>query len=302
MELSERSQVSIAQIVVFVPFLAVSVFLYVRHGFGRNAGWFFLLFFSLARIVGAALQLAAIAQPANVGLLFGALTLQGVGLSDLIIVLLALVKRALEGIEKARSSSVIQPRVLFWAELFVFVGVILGAVGGSTAGSHYAQTGVYTVSSLTQAGLGLTVAGFALLVAATAVAGLNVSDAEAGERRIVLAVAVALPFLLVRVVYSAVGTFGQDPAFRAATGDVNLLLGLAVVEEIFIVFVVLAVGVTLKVLPKPEGGEAPKFPGFFGRPRLDRGQRRERRRERRTRHRGDYELHRLSPHSYPPSV
>ncbi|KAI1110276.1 hypothetical protein F5Y14DRAFT_455206 [Nemania sp. NC0429] len=251
MGLTEHNGISIAQIVVFIPALAVSIFLCIRHGFGRNAGWLLIVIFSLARVIGASLQLATISQPANVSLYFGALTLQGIGLSNLIVALLALINRAVASIEKARSA-VINPRVLRVAQVVVLVALILGAVGGSNSGNQFAQTGEYVISPLTQAGTGLTIAGFVLLVLATVVVGMSVSHAEPGEKRVVGAVALCLPFLLVRLIYSAVGTYQPDSVFNSRTGDVNVFLGTAVVEEIIIVLILEAMGLTLNVLPKSE--------------------------------------------------
>ena len=249
MELTVHNNISIAQIVLYVPFLAVAIFLCIRHGFGSNAGWFFLVVFSLLRIIGAALQIAATAQPKNLGLFFGALTLQAIGLSDFIIMLLALIKRACESTERARSV-IVNPRVLYWSQLLVFVALILGIIGGTTAGSNYADTGMYKVSSLSQASVGLTIGGFVLLVLATAQLGFNVSHVDQGERRLVLAIALTLPFLLVRVLYQAVGTFDRNSEFNSVSGNVYVFLGTAVIEEIVIVLIVEAVGLTLQVRPK----------------------------------------------------
>ncbi|KAI1360644.1 hypothetical protein F5Y08DRAFT_44953 [Xylaria arbuscula] len=251
MELTVRNDISIAQIILYVPFLAISVFLCVRHGFGRNAGWFFLVIFSLLRIIGAALQIAASAQPNNIGLFFGALTLQGIGLSDFIVMLLALINRACESTETARNA-IVNPRVLRLAQLVVLVALILGIVGGTEAGSDYADTGMYKQSSLSQAGIGLTIAGFALLVLATAQLGFNVSQVDQGERRLVLAIALTLPFLLVRVLYGAIGTFDRNSAFNSVSGNPYVFLGTAVIEEIIIVVIVEAVGLTLQVRPKSD--------------------------------------------------
>ncbi|KAI1194066.1 hypothetical protein F5X97DRAFT_312000 [Nemania serpens] len=287
MGLTEHNNISIAQIVFFIPALAVSIFLCIRHGFGRNAGWFLLIIFSLARIVGASLQLATIAQPGNLSLYFGALTLQGVGLSDLIIVLLTLINRAVTSIEKARSA-VINPRVLRAAQLVVLVALILGAVGGSNSGTQFAKTGEYVVSPLTQAGTALTIAGFVLVVLATLIVGKNVSHAEPGEKRVVGAVALSLPFLLVRVIYSAVGTYQPNSAFNSRTGDVNIFLGTAVVEEIVIVFILEAMGLTLNVLPKSETS-APRS-SLLGHLANGRDNRRSRRDNRRSRRYDGYEM------------
>ncbi|TGJ78764.1 hypothetical protein E0Z10_g10008 [Xylaria hypoxylon] len=249
MELTVRNNISIAQIVLFLPFLAVAIILCVRHGFGSNAGWLFLVLFSLFRIVGASLQLAATANPRNIGLFVGALTLQSIGLSDFIIVLLALLNRALGSMKKGRNA-IVNPRVLFLSQLLVFVGVILGSVGGSNSGSRYAETGEYKTSTLTEAGISLTIAGFVLLVIATITVGLNVSYADPGEKRVVLAVALSLPFLLVRVIYSAAGTFNRNSVFNNVSGDAYVFLGTAVIEEIIIVLIIEAIGLTLQVRPK----------------------------------------------------
>ncbi|KAI1168057.1 hypothetical protein F5B18DRAFT_346534 [Nemania serpens] len=291
MGLTEHNGISIAQIVVFIPALAVSIFLSIRHGFGRNAGWFLLIIFSLARVVGASLQLATIAQPGNLSLYFGALTLQGVGLSDLIVVLLALINRAVTSIEKARSA-VINPNVLRGTQILVLVALILNAVGGSNSGTQFAQTGKYVVSPLTQAGIALTIAGFALLVFATFIVGKNVAHAEPGEKRIVGAVALSLPFLLVRLIYSAIGTYQPNSAFNSRTGDVNIFLGTAVIEEIIIVVILEAMGLTLNVLPKPEKSATES--SLLGRFADGRDHRRSRRGNHRARRYDGYEMPSMS--------
>src|ERR1700753_2608381 len=42
MGLTYRNGVSIAEIIVYVPSLAIAIFLCVRHGFARSSGWMFL--------------------------------------------------------------------------------------------------------------------------------------------------------------------------------------------------------------------------------------------------------------------
>lgn len=302
MELSEFNYISIVQILVYIPIFAASIILCLRHGWGSEAGWLLVVIFSISRVVGASLQLATIAQPHNIGLLFGAVTLQGVGVSDLIILLLSLIKRALVGIERARST-IIQPRVLSYTQLFVLVGVILTAVGGSNAGTHYAKTGEYEVSSLSEAGLALTLAGYALTLATTVVVGMNISHAEPGEKRLVLAVALSLPFLLVRLIYSAGDIFGHNPTFRLTTGSITIFLGLAVIEEIAIAVIVVIIGLTLQIRPKSD--LPPSEPGMLGKlyKRLQ-GRFQEQQEGRlgggRGGRRGRYAMQRLDPQGYAP--
>ncbi|KAI0202766.1 hypothetical protein F4808DRAFT_58208 [Astrocystis sublimbata] len=251
MELTAHNGISIVQIIFFVPFLLIAILLTIRHGIKRDAAWLFLVFFSLSRLIGASLQLATIAYPQKTSLQIGVFTLQSVGLSDLILMLLALLTRALTSMEKGRSA-VIQPRILWWIQFLVFVGVILNAIGGPSSSSSFAKTGVYKISNLSIAGTSLTIAGFALLVVATAIMALKVSYAEPGEKRLVLAVALSLPFLLVRVLYSAIGTFRPNSDFSLARGSIFIYLGTAVIEEIIIMLIVEIMGLTLQVLPKTD--------------------------------------------------
>ncbi|KAI5928740.1 hypothetical protein F4810DRAFT_645149 [Camillea tinctor] len=269
MALTELNNISIAEIVIYTPALLLAIFLAVRHGFGRNAGWLYLIVFSLARLLGAALQLATIADPRNLSLYIGSATLQTIGLSPLILVQLALLARAVESAGRhsapdgssVRTAGPVGPRQLRFVQLVVLVALILGIVGGNDAGSTYAETGTYSQgTSLSRAGIALMIAGYVLLVLATvAVAATQLSRIEAGERRVLLAVGLSLPFILVRLAYSAESVFGSNPDFNLLTGNHNVLLGMAVVMEMFVVAIVEAIGLTLQVRPKaksaaPSGG------------------------------------------------
>ncbi|KAI0793359.1 hypothetical protein C8Q75DRAFT_804178 [Abortiporus biennis] len=57
-KLDARGGVDIAEIIVYLFFLATSIILVLRYGFNRRAGWLPILIFSLIRIIGAALHLA----------------------------------------------------------------------------------------------------------------------------------------------------------------------------------------------------------------------------------------------------
>ncbi|KAI2626601.1 hypothetical protein GGR54DRAFT_591635 [Hypoxylon sp. NC1633] len=249
MALTERNNISIAQIVVFAPALLVATWLAVRHGFGRNAGWLYMILFSLARIIGAALQLATISDPTNTGLYIGALTLQSIGLSPLIMVQLSLIGRALGTLRKSTTSLVTEQRMRL-IHLVALVGLILGAVGGSQSSQSIGETGKYTPSSLSQAGIGLMIAAYVLLVLSTIVVATQISSVESGEKRLVLAVGLSLPFILVRLVYSAESILGNNPDFSQFSGNADIFLGMSVVMEMIVVVIVEGIGLTLKRIPK----------------------------------------------------
>ncbi len=213
-QLDAKDGVAIAQIVVYTPALAVAVLLASRHGFKRSAGWLYLVLFGIIRILGAALELATISDRENTSLIGGAATLQTIGLSPLILVMLALSSRVLTSVNASRTTF-LKPRMLQGVKLIVLVGLILGIVGGTklslriydaaVAAAKGANGGkiVYTIPEESQAGLGLMMAGYVLLVLIILLLATDVAAAAAGEKRILGAIAAALPFVLVRLIYSA---------------------------------------------------------------------------------------------------
>ncbi|KAK9799141.1 hypothetical protein SCARD494_02322 [Seiridium cardinale] len=252
MALTEHDNISIAEICVYTPSLIIAIFVSYRHGFGRSSGWLYLIIFSLARILGSALQLATISQPTNISLYVGAAILANIGLSPLILVQLGLLSRALTSIRKSVETFV-NERMIRLVQLLILVGLILSTIGGSQAGNGYADTGVYTVPTLSKAGMGLMIAGFILTVAAAIQVAMQISHAESGEKRLSLAVGLSLPFVLIRLAYAAASVYSQNPEFNQLTGDVNIQLGMSVVMEMIAIAIIEGVGLTLKRIPKYHG-------------------------------------------------
>jgi len=275
--LTELNRISIASICVYTPALVIAILLSIRHGFGRSAGWMYLILFSLIRIIGSALELATINDPTNIDLIIGASTLQNIGLSPLILVMLGLAGRVLESISHSRST-ILQPRMLRLVQMLVLVGLILGIVGGSKLGGIIGKnaasgqpTAAYKVPTESVAGLALMIAGYGILVIATCLLATQISAAEPGEKRLLLAVAVALPFVLVRLIFSAISTFDpSNPDFRRFGGSSrypDLLLGMAVIEEMIAIAIFEVVGLTLRKIPKGERktlGEAMPLGNYRG--------------------------------------
>ncbi|KAB5570753.1 hypothetical protein GE09DRAFT_1055545 [Coniochaeta sp. 2T2.1] len=256
--LTELSKISIAEIIVYTPSLAIATFLAVRHGFGRSSGWLYLIIFSLARVLGGALQLAAINDPANIGLLTGAATLQSIGISPLILCMLGLLSRVLESIRQTRDTFT-TPQMIRIVQIVVLVALILGIVGGSEMGDIVRDaiasgSTSYAVPTESVAGLALMMASFAILIIASGLTARQIGAAEPGEKRLLLAIALAAPFVLVRLVFAAVGTFGDHPDFRAFLGTdryPDLLVGMAVVMEMAAVAIFEGVGLTLRKVQRP---------------------------------------------------
>jgi hypothetical protein len=256
--LTELNKISIAQVIVYTPALAVAVLLAIRHGFGRSSGWFYLIIFSLVRILGGALQLATINDPSQTGLLVGANTLQSIGISPLILVMLGLLNRVLESIRLARDT-IVTPNMVRFVQIVILVGLILGIVGGSELGDVISDAIAsgnldYKMPTESVAGLALMIAGYVLLVVATAMTATQISSAEQGEKRVLLAIGLALPFVLVRLIFSSMATFSNNRDFRGFLGTSrypDLLVGMAVVMEMAAVAIFEIIGLTLQKVQRP---------------------------------------------------
>ena len=214
--------------------------------------------------------------------------------------LLGLLSRVLEGSVRDRNtgssssaSPVVRllgdPRAIRLVHFFMLLSLVLGAVGGSQA-ADAAQAGEnsghYRPGALSQAGAALMIAGYAVLAGLTVTcctvigfrgsgAGAEDDDDEGDERRLLLAIALSLPPLLVRLVYSAASTFtgGAGGVFGVFTGSTAVLVGMSVVMEMIVVTIVEAVGLTVKKQQRKSGASGtgagakhvamPSAPGGF---------------------------------------
>ena len=241
--LSYLNGVFIAVFIFYVPALAIAALLAWRHGFGRSSGWFYLILFSLIRLVEACFNFATINDPTNISLYIGFDVLQHIGLSPLELVCLGLLSRVISSINKNKAT-IIHPRQMKLIQIIVTVGLILGIVGGTqSSGSNTSQI---SSGTLNKVGLGLFLAAYVLIVLTTIILSFSISHAEPGEKRILLALALALPFILVRLINGILSVFGNDSDFNPLIGNVTILLCTSVLMEFAAVIIFEAVGLTLQ--------------------------------------------------------
>jgi len=77
-------------------------------------------------------------------------------------------------------------------------------------------------------------------------------------------VAISLPFLLVRTVYSALSAFTHSLNFNILIGSVSTYLSMAVLEEFAIFILFLSIGFTLRIIPNGVVTEAGKRTCQYG--------------------------------------
>ncbi|KAL9050052.1 MAG: hypothetical protein Q9162_006873 [Coniocarpon cinnabarinum] len=194
------------------------------------------------------MQLGTIKSPDNKSLLIGISILLSIAISPLQLTSLGLLSRLVESINKSTTTLVTAKHIRI-LQLLNTIGLILSIVGGDISGSNVGDGDPYTVAGETKAGVGLFIATFVGIIGVCLALMPSVNSAEAGERRILMAVAASLPFMLVRIAYSCLSAFGNLRRFSVYGGDENDLIGMALVMELVVVVVYEILGLTLKKLP-----------------------------------------------------
>lgn len=128
------------------------------------------------------------------------------------------------------------------------MGLILCIVGATSADNATEIDDQVTVK-IGVVLFAVTFAGVSLLCA---IAAILARKTKRGERQLIRAVAFALPFLLVRMVYSLVAMFGHSVDFSIGNGStaaVTISLFMEVLEECAVVFIYVATGLRLPKVP-----------------------------------------------------
>ncbi|KAJ5819818.1 hypothetical protein N7474_005409 [Penicillium riverlandense] len=249
--LDYRHGISVLEVIVYIPTLIIALWVAYRHGFQRSAGWITLVIFSLVRVVGSCCYLATLGYPSSKDLYVAWAVCSSIGLSPLTISCIGLLSRA-NGSIKQPPGQEINQRLFKWLGLATLVAVILSIVG-QVQNTNLGQES--SISTLTKAGVVIflvTWAGLAFLLFGVA---SRFGSIEDGERRLVFAVGLSVPLLLVRILYSLLAVFSHSPDFNMFTGSPTIMLVMAVLEEIAICVICLGTGITLSVRKRTDYNE-----------------------------------------------
>lgn len=130
--------------------------------------------------------------------------------------------------------------------LVVLIAAILG-IAGTTSGSSLAEG---TTSTELKAAVVIYLVSWIGLVVVLFMLYARYSSIEDGQHRLLWAVMICTPILLIRLAYSLISTLGHNSSFSLITGNVTIQLVMVVIEEIIIVYIMLITGLTLKVKEK----------------------------------------------------
>lgn len=255
MALDQRGDIAIATIVFFVPIFCFALFLTLRHGFGRQAGWIFLLTFSIVRIVGGALHIAAEeSNPPSVGLFIGAFSLESAGIAPLLLCTSSFL--GLVGSSSLDGHPASNPKLFRLVRLVILVAFILAITGASEMTDSNANTRS-TAQTLRRVGSILILAVFVLMAALHFVYWTYKDQILLHRRTLLLGISAALPFLTIRVVYSILSSFSPAATFGAAnipvvhnslskfnsfSGSWRIFLVMSLIMEYIVVLIYITVG------------------------------------------------------------
>jgi len=250
--LNTQGIISAVVIAIYVPIFFFAVRICFRYGI-RERAWLLLVIFSLIRIVGGALLVAAeLIVPAVTGLYIGGYALEASGLSPLLLSTLGLIEILSEGPSGERQHSFVF-RILHIVGIVALVLTIIG-ISSSSSGSSTTERRI---------GVLLFAALYIVLVAVTVVQWTNRRRLMKYRKQLLAAVSVALPFLAVRTLYSVLSTFSSSTfitpgssttnsdnplaKFNIFTGEWQIYIVMEVVMEYAVVVIYTLAGTVLRL-------------------------------------------------------
>ena len=253
MGLDFRDGISILKLIVYIPYLFASIYVCVKHGFMKGSGWIFLSVFCILRIVGSSAQLASISSHSTTPYTIAAVC-DAIGLSPLLLASLGLLSRAYYSMLNSPLKGILfSMTILRIPQIITTVAGILCIVGATSA----ASIASFTSESTVHIGIILyTVSYIILLILAILALALYLKRRH-GEKALIVAVGLSLPFILVRLLYTLIACFAHHATnFNLVTGSVAINLTMAVLEEMVVVAIYTITGIKLPAVPNDQQSQS----------------------------------------------
>ena len=211
-----HGDLSIAELIFFVPAFFVGIYILLQHGFSKKLGWFYLTLLSIFRIVGAScfIYIEATADY-NQSMLVTAAITSAIGTAPLLLALLGSLERINDGMLNYGT-----PHGLFkLIHILSLAGLVLAIVGGINEGTPTATTST-TGEHLMRAAsiLFMTMCGALAFISVRT--WIYRAIVLLPERKLLYAGLLALPWLFVRIAYSIIVAFAnpESPFFYRNVG------------------------------------------------------------------------------------
>ena len=272
MTLTDQGRLAIVEILFYVLALPFALYVCFKHGFGRSLGFFYLVLLAVIRIAGNGITIySESASDPSTGLVTTGIILASVGLSPLLNALVALIKRVNEGMQNRRLPAIVF-RVL---ELVNIVAVVLVAYGGSKANTpSNTQDSKNTGVDMEKAGIIVFIITFLVTAVTAIITFMSIRSAIPGDRRLVYFAVASLPFLFIRLIYSAVVIFenNKSKVFSQLAPNIWAESFMEVLEEFIVVILYITAGIlTPKIAREQVQGYAPSNGTWPLGPKYDEG-------------------------------
>jgi hypothetical protein len=194
--LDSHGHLAIAYLTFYTLGLPLAIYAVFKQGFGRQAGWFYLLTLTIVRIVGGAILIAEEQNP-SVTLGIIAAILNSIGLAPLLLALLGLLKRVNDGVR----NSPVTPNAFRIVHLATIAGLALAIAGGVQSNPTNSQDTINSGLNLRKGGAILFLLSFLAQAFIACLSLVRISHAWEGDRKIIHAAVASLPFLSIRMIY-----------------------------------------------------------------------------------------------------
>lgn len=250
MHIDGRGWVAVIELVVYIPALLIALYICRKHGFTRSSGWMYTLILCIVRIAGSICELLTLSN-SSTSIIKTMIILDSIGLSPLLLATLGLLSRLNDWIN-ARSKGHFGVKQFRLIQLLITVGLIL-AIAGGTSGSTNSD-GTPKIATTSKVAIALYIVAFVAIVLVWLVSMTGLSVVPTIEKRVAFAVLIALPFILVRLVYSACLVFLHSHLFNLVNGSVVVNAVMAVLMEFIVVAIYLLLGFFISTLSPNDAG------------------------------------------------
>ncbi|KAL2859188.1 hypothetical protein BJX68DRAFT_261633 [Aspergillus pseudodeflectus] len=231
-----RDGIAILQLIIFPLILVAALFIWNRTGWRAGSKiWRYGVTLSLIRIAGSISSLVTIdhnSHDAEVAVAVCEL----IGLAPLLLTYVGVLRQI-------DTDQRLPPRFLNIVTIVCFVGLILGIAGVSTADDS--DDGTYHPGTMVKVSMALFIATFVVFALMAGWLRLQLQySLGAFQKKLFLAVALSCPFLVVRLVYSAISDYADNSSFTVLTGNPTIYLCMSVLEEIVAMALTMALGMS----------------------------------------------------------
>ncbi|KAH8681793.1 hypothetical protein BX600DRAFT_491952 [Xylariales sp. PMI_506] len=230
-----RDGIAILQLVIF-PFILVAA-LFIWHRTGWRVGskiWRFAVTLSLIRIAGSISSLLTISND-SYSVYVAVAVCELIGIAPLLLTYVGLLRQI-------DTEMRVHSKGLKALALICFIGLILGIAGVSSADDNETT---YHADSIVKASMGIFLAVFIIynLISLWLFLQLR-STLRVFQKKLFLAIVLSFPFLLIRLVYSAISDYTTDTRFTLLEGDTTTYLCMDVLEEIIAMVITMALSMS----------------------------------------------------------